>query len=125
MSDYPQLNEMGIQHPEQIRNYMVNSISDIDVLRVVYKRKEGSLLPVSRSYEFPRVQRSVKDKTGGEQAVMETAPALRDAVTELKSIMAARKDKPELAAVLLQELEALEQEMHCRMEHLRELIEKA
>ena len=125
MSDYPQLKDMGIQRPEQIRSYMVNSISGIDVLRIVYKRDEGSLLPISRNYEFPRVQRTVKSSKGEEQAVLETAPALRAAVTELKTLMAARKDKPELAAALLQELAELEQEMHCRIEHLRELIENA
>lgn len=125
MSDYPQLHEMGIKNPKQIRNYMVNSISDVDVLRIIYKRKKDSLLPVSRSYEFPRVQRSVKTSKGGEQTVMETAPKLRAAITELKSLMDARKDKPELASVLLEELAELEQEMHCRIEHLRELIEQA
>lgn len=124
MSDYPQLKEMGIKHPKQIRNYMVNSISDVDVLRIIYKRKEGSLLPVSRSYEFPRVQRTVKNGKGVDQTVMETAPALRAAVTELKSLMASRKDQPTLANVLLGELAELEQEMHCRIEYLRELIEK-
>ncbi len=125
MSDYPQLNDMGIQRPEQIRNYMVNSISGIDVLRIIYKRDEGSLLPISRNYEFPRVQRSVKSSKGDEQAVLETAPALRAAVSELKSLIAGRKDKPELAASLLQELAELEQEMHCRIEHLRDMIKKA
>lgn len=124
MSDYPQLKEMGIKHPKQIRNYMVNSISDVDVLRIIYKRKEGSLLPVSRSYEFPRVQRSVRNSKGELQTVMETAPTLRAAVTELKSLMEKRESKPELATVLLGELAELEQEMHCRIEYLRELIEK-
>ena len=124
MSDYPQLKEMGIKNPKQIRNYMVNSISDIDVLRIIYKRKKDSLLPTSRSYEFPRVQRTMTGGTGEPQTVMETAPKLRAAVTELKALMASRKDRPELPAMLLEELAELEQEMHCRIEHLRELIEQ-
>ena len=59
MRDYPQLTAMGIQNPTEIRSYMVNSIATTDVLRIIYKRKEGSLLPASRSYDFPRVQRTV------------------------------------------------------------------
>ena len=122
MSDYAKLSEMGIKNPSQIRSYMVNNISGIDVLRIIYKRKEGSLLPVSRNYEFPQVQRTVTKKDGKPTVVLETAPELRDAVNELKVLMSARKDAPELTARLLDEIDALETELTCRIQHVRELL---
>lgn len=122
MSDYPQLTEMGIQNPTQIRSYMVNSIARVDVLRIIYKRKEGSLLPASRSYEFPRVQRTVKNSKGADEVVLETAPTLRKAITELQELMKAREVKPELAESLLEEIESLEQEIAWRIEHIKETL---
>lgn len=122
MSDYPQLTEMGIQNPKQIRSYMVNSIARIDVLRIIYKRKEGSLLPASRSYEFPRVQRTIKNAKGADEVVLETAPTLRKAITELQELMKAREVKPELAESLLEEIESLEQEIAWRIEHIKETL---
>ncbi len=123
MSDYPQLTEMGIQHPEQIQTYMINGIARVDVLRVVYKRKEGSLLPASRSYEFPRVQRTIKNAKGEDETVLETAPALRAAVDELKQLDQAIKDKPPVAATLLEEIKSLEREIAWRIDHIKKTLE--
>ena len=125
MSDYPQLTEMGIQHPEQITTHAINSISGVDVLRVVYKRKQGSLLPVSRSYEFPRVQSTVTNSKGEDETVMETAPALKAAAAELEALLESRDDDTDLKATLRAELEALEGELACRIKHLRSLLDDA
>ncbi len=125
MSDYPQLAEMGIRNPHQIRTYMVNSISRIDVLRIIYKRKEGSLLPVTRSYEFPRVQKTITNSKGAEETVLETAPALRAAEAELKALIESRDAMPERTLTLLEELESLETELACRVDHIRSLLKDA
>ena len=122
MSKYPQLTEMGILHPEQIRSYIVNSISGIDVLRIFYSRKPGSLLPTTRSYEYPRVQRTITGDSGESQTVLETAPELRAALAELKELLQSREPIPELAASVLDELESLEHELACRIQHIRELL---
>jgi hypothetical protein len=125
VSDYPQLGQMGILHPEEIRDYVVNSIYGVDVLRIFYKRKEGSLLPTSRSYEYPRVQRTITDGSGEPKTVLETAPQLRAAITELKEIVQAREKGSELNESLLDELEALENELGCRIQHLKDLLRSA
>ena len=78
------------QNPHQIRTYMINSISGIDVLRVIYKRPEGSFLPNTSSYEFPRVQRTIENSRGVEESVLETSPALRAAEAELKTLIKSR-----------------------------------
>ena len=122
MSDYPQLTEMGVLHPEQIDRYMVNSISNLDVLRIIYRRRKGSLLPVSRTYEFPRVQREMTDRAGETQSVMETDPTLRAAVTELKQLLQATEDKRSLAESIDEELRQLEEEIAMRCESIRELV---
>ncbi len=125
MSEYSQLKEMGVLHPEEIRTYMVNSISGIDVLRIIYERHAGSLLPASRSYEFPRVQRTITDDAGKSDSVMETAPPLREAVNELKALMEERKEKTDVKSVLLQEVESLERELACRVQQLKKLLKEA
>ena len=48
MSNYPRLSEMGIQNPEQIEKFAIYTVGHTDILRVIYNRKKGSLLPVSR-----------------------------------------------------------------------------
>lgn len=125
MSKYPQLTEMGILHPEQIRAYRINSISRIDVLRIIYKRKEGSLLPSSRSYEFPRVQKTITNSKGQPETVLETAPDLRAAVAELTELMQLREQEPELAASMLEELESLEGELACRIQQMKDMLKNA
>ena len=124
MSDYPKLTEMGVLHPEQIDRYMVNSISNLDVLRIIYKRRKGSLLPVSRTYEFSRVQREFTDRKGESQSVMETDPGLRAAVTELKQLLQATEDKRSLAESIDEELRQLEEEFAMRCESLRERVRR-
>ena len=56
VSEYPRLKEMGIDEPHRITGYVVNSIHRVDILRIRQKREPGSLLPVRRSWEFPRIQ---------------------------------------------------------------------
>ena len=125
MSDYPQLSQMGILHPEEIRDYKVNSSSGGDGLRIFYKRKEGSLLPTSRSYEYPRVQRTIADTGGESKTVLETAPPLRAAIAELKQIVHERAKESDLNESLRDELEALENEFACRVQHIKDLLRSA
>ena len=125
MSDYPQLTSMGILNPQEISTYIVNSISRIDVLRIVYKRKEGSLLPAGRSYDFPRVQRTVTNSKGKAETLLETAPELRAALEELKSLVESRDDGKDVVATLLDELETLEGEVSWRINPIKSLLKKA
>jgi hypothetical protein len=124
MSDYPQLTEMGVLHPEQIDRYSINSIANLDVLRIIYKRRKGSLLPVSKTFEFPRVQRTVTGSNGESQTVMETDPELRTAVRELKQLLAAIEDKRSLTESIDEELQQLEEEIAMRCESIRQLVRR-
>lgn len=124
MKNYPNLAEMGVLHPGQIEKFSVNSISNYDILRIVYKRRIGSPLPLSRTYKFPRVQKTVTVDGGTSQTatVMETDPALSAAVTELQGLLKAKKQKKNVAESILEELRLLEEDISLRAEYIRELV---
>ena len=124
MNDYPRLAEMGVLHPAQISRYSISSLNGIDFLQIVYTRPSGSILPVTRSYEFPRVQQA-NDK--GEDApskgdILMTSPAFREAVAELDEILGKKESAKDLAAALLTELQELEAAFEHRSSCLKKLI---
>ncbi len=124
MKNYPNLAEMGVVHPDQIEKFSVNSILNYDILRIVYNRRKGSVLPESRIYKFPRVQKSVTVDGGKGQSatVMETDPALSAAVTELEDLLEAKEQKKDVAESILEELRLLEEDISMRAEYIRELV---
>jgi len=127
MKTYPHLAEMGVLHPEQISSFSVNSISYTDVLRIVYRRPKGSILPLTRTYKFPRIQKSLKLDDGTikkKKTVMESDPALKAAVDELKDLMKSRKHKHDIANEVLEELRLLEEDIALRAEYIKELVGK-
>ncbi len=125
MSDYPRLTEMGVVSFDQIAGYTVNSLDLKDFLRIDFDRPEGSILPCSRTYDFPRVQKTAAASASGKEAVvMETHPALRDALAELKTIVGARESKKGSAACILEELQRLENETSAHASRIRDLIAK-
>ena len=117
---------MGVSNPQEIRYFTVNSIDYNDVLRIVYERPKGSFMPVSRSYRFPRVQKSLKSNGDGSKAqtVMESSPMMRDALAELEKLLSSRKEKQNIAADMLDELLQLEEEFTAHCEHLKALVDK-
>jgi len=122
MESYPLLTEMGILHPLQIASYSVNSVEYTDVLRIVYERPKGSKLPGARTYRFPRVQKALKgDKAS---VVMESDPTLKAVLTELKDVCARRNENLDVAALMLEELRLLEEDIALRSEYLKTLVEK-
>ena len=119
--DYPQLTAMGIQNPLQIDRYQVNSIANHDILRVIYERGKDSFLPSTRTYKFPRVQKTAK--IGNEEKpVLETHPELKKALDELENIFAKKECKECVAETVLDELQALEDEIEMRASYIRELV---
>jgi hypothetical protein len=117
---------MGVLHPLQIASYSVNSIEYTDVLRIVYERPKGSKLPGSRTYKFPRVQKALKNDAARDDApvVMESDPALKAVLAELKDVCARRSENLDVASLMLEELRLLEEDIALRSEYLKTLIEK-
>ena len=123
MSKYPQLTEMGVVHPQQIDRYSVNSIGYTDVLRIVYVRPKGSILPLTRTYQFARVQDTTADAAKGEDnTVMNTHPCLRKAVSELDELLAAKERVEDVAASIIEELALLQEDVALRSECIKSLL---
>ena len=126
MKNYPNLAEMGVLHPGQIEQFSVHSINYIDVLRITYKRPSGSLLPVVRTYKFPRVKRTINVSAAlpAGETVMETNPKLADALKELKQICEKRKHKKGIASAILDEIRMLEEDLAMRGDYIKTLVEQ-
>ena len=126
MKSYPHLTEMGVSNPQQIESFSVNSIAYTDVLRIVYERPKGSLLPSSKTYKFPRIQKSVKKEgdPGQGDVVMVSDPALQSAREELQQIIEAKEQDQDIAAAILEELRLLEEDIALRSDYIKALAGK-
>lgn len=105
---------------------MVNGITDYDVLRIIYEREAGSLLPSSRTYKFPRIPRDipVAGSPSKTTMVLETNPELKAAIAELKVLLKEKSTSENYKKELLEQIELLEEDIALRLEYLRELAEK-
>lgn len=126
MEKYPQLTEMGVRHPDEIQKFTVSGLETVDYLRIVYRRRPGSLLPMSRKYKFPRVQktRAIEPDTDKTATVLETEPALRAAIAELEELLDTNLQKQDVAKSILGELRALEEDIAQRAECIRQLAKR-
>ncbi len=125
MSKYPTLTEMGINNPGEIERYSLNTVNHVDLLRVIYKRKKGSLLPASKRFEFGRSSKTVMADSGTQKTeiVHEISPFVRQAIKELDSILNSKKSNVENANLVKEELQRLHQEMSSRLEYIESLID--
>jgi len=126
MNNYPKLTEMGVQHPDEIEKFAVYTVGHTDVLRIIYDRKKGSLLPVSRRYKFPQVKKSVIVDSGTRQTetLFESTPAFREALHELEQLKLAREKGQDLAAMIREEFQHLEEDIALRSQYIKKLLEK-
>ena len=126
MSNYPKLTEMGVQHPEQIEKFAIYTVGHTDVLRIIYDRKKGSLLPISRRYKFPQVKKSVIVDSGTRQTetLFESTPAFREALHELEQLKLTREQGQDLAAMIREEFRYLEEDIALRSQYIKTLLEK-
>ena len=126
MSDFPQLDEMGIQNPQEIEKFAVYTVGNTDVLRIIYDRKKGSLLPVSKRFKFPQVKKSVMVDSGTRQAqtMFESTPAFRQALHELEQLKLMREKGQDLKKLLSEEIKHLEEDIALRAQYIQSLIDK-
>ncbi len=126
MSKYPRLEEMGVNNPQQIEKFLIYTTEDFDILRIIYERKKGSLLPVSKNYKFPRIKKSVLVDSGTRQTeiIYESDPAFREALHELEQIKTARDEGADLAELISEEVRLLEEDVALRIEYIKSLIKK-
>ena len=121
---YPALADMGISNPNQIDRYSLQASGDQDILRVIYKREKGSLLPGSKKFKFPRNIRFIEQDAGNKKSetITEVSPALSRAVTELHQIVNLKRSRSEQKEIINDEIQRLEEEVSTRVSHLKALI---
>ncbi len=126
MSNYPALTEMGISNPEEITRYSLQTIHNIDFLRIVYKRKKGSLLASSKKFRFGRAEKMVVTDSGKQttEVIHEISPFVIKATNELKSIVQRKHSRSEQKETIADEIHRLEVEMNTRINYLKSLVEK-
>ena len=126
MSNYPHLTEMGILNPQDIEKFAIYSTDKLDVLRIIYQRKKGSLLPVSKNYKFPRVKKShlVDSGTRDTAVIFESTDAFRSALHELEALKVNKSKGEDLAAIILAEIQFLEEDIALRTEYIKSLVGK-
>jgi hypothetical protein len=129
MLEYKTLKEMKIKRPTQIDRYSVQTIEhpDVhtDVLRVVYKRKKGSLLPESQRFRFPRIKKTEMQDSGTRKMDIrwEVSPFLQKAVSELDQILTTKLTKEENIKLILDEMRRLEEDAAHRIDYIRSLVQ--
>ncbi len=126
MSDYPRVTEMGIQNPQEIEKFAVYTVNNTDILHVIYDRKKGSLLPVSRRYKFPQEKKSVLVDSGTRQTevVYESVGAFREALSELEQLKRVREQGKDLKALIREEVRLLDEDISLRIEYINKLVDQ-
>ena len=123
---YPTLADMGIVNPEQIDRYSLQASGNNDVLRVIYKREKGSLLPSSKKFKFPRNVRVIEQDGGSKKndTIVEVSPALSRAIAELHKIVNQKHSRAEQKEIIEEEIQHLEEEIRTHVTYLKSLIKK-
>ena len=126
MSKYKTLTEMGINNPGEVERYSLNTTNNIDVLRIIYKRKKGSFLPTSKRFEFGRSEKIIVSDSGSGRTenLHVISPFLQKAMNELDSIIITKKSTIEHAKLVKQELQRLHQDMTSRLVYIESLIDE-
>lgn len=123
---YPTLESMGVTSLQEIERYSLHTTDDTDVLRIVYKRQKGSLLPSSKKYHFGRSANTFVTDSGSStiENVREISPSLLKAIAELDSIVNVQLSREEQIEVILEEIRRLEEEISLRAQYLRSLVKE-
>jgi len=120
------LKKMGITAPDEISRYTLREENNEDVLRVYYKRKQGSLLPSSKKYTFGRSHKTIITDSGAPEYAKdhEISPILQAVLAELNSIVKQSEDADEKKKAILDEIEHMEKYLCAKVKELRTQVER-
>ena len=124
MSKYPALTAMGINNPHEVDRYALYMADNTDIIRVIYDRKKGSILPVSKKFRRLNKSTLVDSGTRETRVLYESSLEFRNAVAELDDLLDHQHDADALRAVILDEVRGLEEDVAARSDHIRSLLEK-
>lgn len=124
MADFPTLNEMGITKPETIDRYSLQTVNNIDILRIVYRKQKGSILPDSKRFRFPRTEKMIPGDGNARdtQIHYEVSPAVHKAMVELDQIVKAKRDRNHQLEIIREEIQRLQEETSTRINYISSLV---
>ncbi len=126
MASYPALTEMGISNPQDIERYSLQTNNNVDVLRIVYKRRKGELLHSSKKFRFGRAQKMVVTDAGQNKTavVHEISPFVIKVTDELRKLVKTKHSREEQMAIINDELARLTEETNTRIAYIKTLVSK-
>ena len=126
MSKNSALTAMGVQNPGQISRFATFMSDHVDILRITYDRKKGSLLPESKKYRFPQLKKStmVDSGTRRTEVIYESSAEFRNAVSELEHLMDKRDSSDEIRQLIAEEVQHLEEDVSARIDYIKSLVSK-
>ncbi len=126
MASYPALTEMGIQNPQDIERFSIQTVYNIDVIRIVYKRKKGDLLHSSKKFRFGRAQKMVVSDGGTNktETLHEISPFVIKVTDELNRLVNTMHSREEQMDVIVDELNRLHEETNTRIAYIQSLVAK-
>lgn len=126
MSKYPILTEMGVVNPHEISRYTMHQVGNVDHLRIIYKRKKHSVLPVSKRFKFGRIEKMVMVDSGTQktEVIQEISPYLTKAIAELDMVLKRKRSRKIVITDIEEEISRIEEEMSAHMESLRSMISR-
>ena len=130
MANYPALNKIGVNNTDEIERFSLqtidNTLDHVDVLRIVYKRKKGSLLHTSKKFRFGRAKKMqiVDGGTNTREFIHEISPFVIKVTDELRSIVNRKHTRSEIKEIILDEIRRLEEENQTRIAYIKKLVAK-
>jgi hypothetical protein len=126
MASYPALTEIGVTNPQEIERYSLQTNNNVDVLRIVYRRKKGELLHSSKKFRFGRAQKMVITDAGQNKTavVHEISPFVIKVTDELRALVKTKHSREEQMAIIIDELHRLEEETNTRISYIQSLVNK-
>jgi len=126
MASYPALTEMGITNFEDIQRYSLQTNNNVDVLRIIYKRKKGELLHSSKKFRFGRAQKMVITDAGQNKTavVHEISPFVIKVTDELRRLVNTKHTRDEQMEIINEELKRLAEETSTRIAYIKALVAK-
>ncbi len=125
MSDFPALTDMGIKGFDEIAHYSLQQDrKDRDTLKIIYKRKKGSLLPHRKVFKFGRASKMIKDDNSpnGSKEVFDISPFLQKVVAELDSLVDKQQDDTDKVKHLLKRVDQLEQDVVYASKEIKSIL---
>jgi len=127
MSDFPNLEDIGVTSIDDVVKYNLTREARLDVLKIYYKRQPGSLLAQSKKFHFVRGlnhAQNTKKTTNMPQQVQHVAPQLLLIIEELRTLLANRplQKKEELKESITERLNTLEAVIDSKLHRLTEQL---